>query len=38
MKALLKEAGIKAYCVLVHADEEDTHGLWPDFPLPYSTT
>lgn len=35
MKSLLKEAGINGYYVLVNADDEDTHGLWEDFPSPY---
>jgi transglutaminase-like putative cysteine protease len=35
MVSLLKEAGVKAYYVLVNADDEDLHGLWEDFPSPY---
>lgn len=35
MKSLLKEAGVKGYYVLVNSDDEDTHGLWEDFPSPY---
>ena len=35
MVSLLKEAGVKAYYVLVNADDEDLHGLWQDFPSPY---
>lgn len=35
MKSLLEEAGVKAYYVLVNADDKDLHGLWKDFPSPY---
>ncbi|MFT4154955.1 DUF3857 domain-containing protein [Parafilimonas sp.] len=35
MKSLLKEAGLKGYYVLVNADDDDTRGLWEDFPSPY---
>ncbi len=35
MKSLLKEAGLNGYYVLVNSDDDDTHGLWEDFPSPY---
>jgi transglutaminase-like putative cysteine protease len=35
MVSLLKEAGIKGNYVLVNGDDEDTHGLWEDFPSPF---